>query len=49
MGSSTIYRKMAANLFPRPVRLGPGSVRWLASEVSEWIGGLERTSNRAAA
>lgn len=49
MGSSTIYRKIAANQFPRPVRLGPGSVRWLASEVSGWISGLERTAGRAAA
>ena len=49
MGSSTIYRKIAATQFPRPVRLGPGSVRWLACEVVDWIGGLERTGNKAAA
>ena len=49
IGSSTIYRKIAANQFPRPLRLGPGSVRWLASEVTEWIDGLERTGNKAAA
>jgi prophage regulatory protein len=49
IGSSTIYRKIAANQFPRPVRLGPGSVRWLASDVSEWVGGLERTAGGAAA
>jgi prophage regulatory protein len=49
MGSSTIYRKIAASQFPRPVRLGPGSVRWLASEVAEWISRLERTGSRAAA
>jgi prophage regulatory protein len=49
IGSSTIYRKIAANQFPRPLRLGPGSVRWRASEVVEWIDGLERTGNSAAA
>jgi prophage regulatory protein len=49
IGSSTIYRKIAASQFPRPVRLGPGSVRWKASEVSAWIDGLERTAGRAAA
>jgi prophage regulatory protein len=49
IGSSTIYRKIAANQFPRPLRLGPGSVRWRASEVVEWIDGLERTGNIAAA
>jgi prophage regulatory protein len=48
IGSSTIYRKIAANQFPRPVRLGPGSVRWKASEVAAWIDGLERTGSAAA-
>jgi prophage regulatory protein len=42
IGSSTIYRKIAANQFPRPVRLGPGSVRWLTTDVRTWIEGLER-------
>jgi prophage regulatory protein len=49
LGSSTIYRKIAANEFPRPLRLGPGSVRWRTSEVTAWIDGLERTGDRAAA
>jgi prophage regulatory protein len=49
MGSSTIYRKIASDQFPRPLRLGPGSVRWKASEVSAWIEGLERTGNGSAA
>jgi prophage regulatory protein len=49
IGSSTVYRKIAANQFPRPLRLGPGSVRWLASEITQWISGLERTGKRAAA
>jgi prophage regulatory protein len=49
LGSSTIYRKIAGNDFPRPVRLGPNSVRWLAADVKEWISGLERTSRAIAA
>jgi prophage regulatory protein len=49
IGSSTIYRKIAANQFPRPVRLGPGSVRWKAVEVSAWIDRLERTGDGIAA
>jgi prophage regulatory protein len=49
LGSSIIYRKIAANEFPRPLRLGPGSVRWRTSEVVDWINGLEWTGDRAAA
>ena len=49
IGSSTIYRKIAANQFPRPLRLGPGSVRWQTSEIIDWIAGLDRTQSTEAA
>ena len=29
---STLYRGIAAGRYPRPVRVGPNSVRWLRSE-----------------
>lgn len=41
LGSSTIYRKLAAGEFPQPVRLGPSSVRWRESEVQRWIDSLQ--------
>ena len=37
---STIYRRIAAETFPPPVSLGPGTVRWRLSEVEAWIEGL---------
>lgn len=40
LGSSTIYRHIAAGTFPRPVSLGPATVRWKSSEIQAWIGGL---------
>lgn len=42
LGTSTIYRKLAAGEFPAPVRLGPASVRWRETELQRWIDGLER-------
>ncbi len=36
MAKSSIYREMG-NGFPRPVALSKGCVRWIASEVQEWI------------
>lgn len=33
----TIYHWMAAGLFPRPITVGPRAVRWLESEVYDWI------------
>lgn len=40
LGSSTIYRKMDAGAFPRPVNLGGNVVRWRMSDVQQWITGL---------
>ena len=34
---SSIYRLMQESDFPRPVRIGPGTVRWKASDIEAWI------------
>lgn len=33
---STLSRWIRQGLFPRPVRLGPGTVAWPETAVSEW-------------
>ena len=37
MGKSTVYRKVDDGTFPRPIRLGPRTVRWRRWEVEGWI------------
>lgn len=37
LSRSAIYAKMSNGTFPRPKSVGDGSVRWLHSEVMEWI------------
>jgi len=44
---STIYDMMAAGTFPRPIQLGPRSVGWLVSEVSDFL--AERANRRGRA
>lgn len=34
---SAIYLRLTNGTFPKPIRLGPRSVRWIASEVDAWI------------
>lgn len=34
---STIYERMAAGLFPRPIKIGPRAVGWIESEIDDWI------------
>jgi len=38
LSRSTIYARIAENLFPRPINLGSGrAVGWLESEIEEWV------------
>jgi len=43
---SALYQRIAENRFPRPLRLGPKCVRWLESEIQEWVASLPRTGCR---
>ena len=38
----SIYRWMRSRGFPRPIKLGLKSNRWLESEVLEWVASLPR-------
>lgn len=46
----TRWRWMRDGLFPKPVKIGPNSVGWLASEVEAWLQSRisERNSGEAA-
>jgi prophage regulatory protein len=37
LSRATIYNYMAADLFPRPRKLGPRRVGWLEREIETWI------------
>jgi len=48
-----IYREMKAGTFPQPIRIGEKAVRWVETEVREWIAaciaeGREPTEAKAA-
>lgn len=40
VGKSRLYELVAKGDFPPPVRLGPGSVAWVDTEVQTWIRNL---------
>lgn len=40
LSRSSIYRKVDAGEFPRPVRLGSKSVAWIEAEVQGWMANL---------
>lgn len=37
LSESTVYRRIKTDDFPSPISLGPGTVRWLLSEIESWI------------
>jgi prophage regulatory protein len=37
LSTSTIYEKIAAGAFPRPIRLGLRAVGWVEEEVQAWL------------
>ena len=39
----TIYRQMKEGLFPHPVKLPTGRVRWRSTDIDKFIGSLEKT------
>ncbi|MER8524806.1 AlpA family phage regulatory protein [Mesorhizobium sp. M0522] len=45
--SSSIYERMAAGDFPRPIRIGPKAVAWDETEIADWQ--AERLAKRDAA
>ena len=38
---TTIYRKMKAGTFPKPVRVGKRRVAWRESDIADWQARLE--------
>ena len=44
LGRSTIYRWMDDGTFPRPHSIGSYCVRWLESDIDEWI--IYKTTSR---
>lgn len=48
LSRSTIYLRMAARRFPRPVRLGDRAVGWIESEVHQWLEERIQASRKSA-
>lgn len=37
LSRSGLYEKISGGNFPKPIKLGPRAVAWIAVEVSDWI------------
>jgi len=48
LSRSTIYARIAAGTFPKPVRIGPRAVAWLESDVEAWQAAQVAATRNAA-
>lgn len=48
LSTSEIYRRIAAGTFPAQVTLGPKSVAWIESEITDWCDALVAQRGEAA-
>jgi prophage regulatory protein len=48
LSRSTLYQYIKEGVFPRSISLGPRSVGWLESDVSDWIAQRIRISRKNA-
>jgi prophage regulatory protein len=44
LSRSTIYARVAAGSFPKPLQLGPRAVGWYAEDITAWLDGLRRSA-----
>ena len=49
LSHSTIYRRMDEGAFPRPVSLGPQTVRWRERDIAAWQASLPTSYGRMSA
>lgn len=43
LSRSSIYRLISIGIFPRPVAIGSGGVRWKQSDITAWQASLTKT------
>ncbi len=48
LARATIYQKMAAGHFPRPVKIGIRAVAWPLSVIADWIESRKRECDTGA-
>jgi len=48
LSAATVYRWIAEDRFPRPVKLGPNSVGWRWADIQGWLEALETTGPPSA-
>lgn len=47
LGRNTVYRRIREGTFPKQVRIGPNSVAWRQSDISQWMTDLSPSNDQS--
>ncbi len=47
LGRNTVYRRIREGTFPKQVRIGPNSVAWRQSDISQWMSTLTASNDHS--
>lgn len=47
LGRNTVYRRMREGTFPKQVRIGPNSVAWRQSDISQWMSAFTASNDQS--
>ncbi|WP_165869789.1 AlpA family transcriptional regulator [Pseudomonas sp. LS-2] len=47
LGRNTVYRRIREGTFPKQVRIGPNSVAWRQSDISQWMTDLTPSNDQS--
>ncbi|MCP3791618.1 MULTISPECIES: helix-turn-helix transcriptional regulator [Pseudomonas] len=47
MGRNTVYRRIREGTFPKQVKIGPNSVAWRQSDITQWMTSLTPSNDQS--
>ncbi|MBF8676166.1 AlpA family transcriptional regulator [Pseudomonas fulva] len=47
MGRNTVYRRIREGTFPKQVKIGPNSVAWRQSDITQWMTSLTPSDDQS--
>ncbi|MDO1495812.1 AlpA family transcriptional regulator [Pseudomonas putida] len=47
IGRNTVYRRIREGTFPKQVKIGPNSVAWRQSDITQWMTSFEPSDDQS--
>ncbi|MEX5503857.1 AlpA family phage regulatory protein [Pseudomonas putida] len=47
IGRNTVYRRIREGTFPKQVKIGPNSVAWRQSDITQWMSSFDPSDDQS--